>query len=84
MAKIGGDNRPVESIRYGSLKASIWRNQGESGDFLNTTFSRHYKQGEEWNQSDSFREADLPTLSKLALDAHTAIQELKREGNDSE
>jgi hypothetical protein len=77
MAKQNTDHRPAESLRYGALEASIWRNQGESGDYLNTTFSRSYKQGEDWKQTDSFREADLPTLSKLALDAHSTIQKLK-------
>jgi hypothetical protein len=77
MAKQNSDHRPAESLRYGALEASIWRNQGESGDYLNTTFSRSYKQGEDWKQTDSFREADLPTLSKLALDAHSKIQKLK-------
>jgi hypothetical protein len=70
-------NRPEESIRYGAVEAAIWRNQGENGDFLNTTFTRHYRQGEDWKQTDSFREQDLPTLSKIALDAHTAIQQAK-------
>lgn len=84
MANQNTDRRPAESLRYGALEASIWRNQGESGDYLNTTFTRSYKQGEDWKQTDSFREADLPTLSKLALDAHTEIQKLKDNGRDSE
>ena len=79
MANRNADNRPARSIRYGALEAAIWKNAGESGDFLNTTFSRSFKQGEDWKQTDSFREADLPTLSKLALDAHTEIQTLKGE-----
>lgn len=77
MANKSNDNRPARSIRYGSLEAAIWKNAGESGDFLNTTFSRSYKQDEDWKQTDSFREIDLPTLSKLALDAHSEIQSLK-------
>ena len=83
MTDRNADNRPAQSIRYGSLEAAIWRNQGESGDFLNTTFSRSYKQGEDWKQTDSFRESDLPTLSKLAFDTHTRIQYLKGEDADS-
>lgn len=76
-------NRPEQNLRYGAVEAAIWRNQGESGDFLNTTFTRHFRQGEDWKQTDSFREQDLPTLSKIAADAHTAIQEMKVAGQDS-
>ena len=79
MAEQQQNNRPERSIRYGAVEAAIWRNQGESGDFHNTTFTRHYKAGEDWKQTDSFREIDLPSLSKLALDSHTVIQELKQD-----
>jgi hypothetical protein len=75
-------NRPEQNLRYGGLEAAIWRNQGEAGDFLNTTFTRHFRQGEDWRQTDSFREQDLPTLSKIAADAHTAIQKLKAGNGD--
>lgn len=76
--------RPEQSLRYGPVEAAIWRNHGENGDFLNTTFTRHYRQGDDWKQTDSFREQDLPTLSKLAADAHTAIQTMKRDRNPGE
>lgn len=75
-------NRPEQNLRYGSVEAAIWRNHGESGDFLNTTFTRHFRQGEDWKQTESFREQDLPTLSKLAADVHTEIQKLKSAGAD--
>jgi len=70
-------NRPEQSLRYGAVEAAIWRNNGENGDFLNTTFSRHFRHEDEWKQTDSFREQDLPTLSKAAADAHSRIQEMK-------
>lgn len=84
MANQNNDHRPAKNLRYGSLEAAIWRNQGESGDFLNTTFSRTYRQGDDWKETDSFREGDLPTLSKLALDAHSEIQKIKDSGKDSD
>ncbi len=70
-------NRPEQSLRYGAVEAAIWRNNGENGDYLNTTVTRHYRQEEEWKQTESFREQDLPTLSKIAADAHSAIQSIK-------
>jgi hypothetical protein len=34
----GFSNRPVHTIRVGNVQASIWRNQGESGDFVPAQF----------------------------------------------
>lgn len=70
-------NRPEQNLRYGGVEAAIWRNHGEKGDFLNTTFTRHFRQDEEWKQTESFREQDLPVLSKIAADAHSEIQKIK-------
>lgn len=70
-------NKPERSVRYGSVEGSIWKNEGENGPFYNATFSRRYKQGEEWKSTSSFSEADLPTLAKAALDLHSMIQTLK-------
>lgn len=75
MAK--NEARPEKSLRYGNIEGAVWRNEGEKGDFFNVTFSRRYRDGEEWKSSQSFSERDLPTLSKLALDLHSVVQVLK-------
>ena len=40
-------NRPAHEIRYGGIKAVIWRNQTSNGTMFNVTFARLYKDGEE-------------------------------------
>ena len=74
------DNRPVETLRDGRLKASIWRNEGERGAFFSTTFSRAYKdQDGEYRDTQSFGQDDLLRLSELASEAHRTTNALSRE-----
>ena len=76
-------NKPVETLRMGALKASIWKNESEGQAFYNVTFSRSYKKGEEWHESDSYGRDDLLPLAKLADMAHTRIFRLSAEAKKS-
>jgi hypothetical protein len=70
-----GGNKPVHSIRYRNLKAAIWRNTGQSGEFHSVTFTRSYRDDQEqWHDATSFNAGDLPMLAKLASDCHTWIE----------
>ena len=67
-------NRPVQTIRYGSVRAAIWRNIVDNGNagrpLYCVTFSRSYKDGENaWKESAS----DLLLLAKAADESHTWI-----------
>jgi len=66
-------NKPVHEIRIGLIKASIWERQLDNGVMHNTTFSRSYRTGDTWRNTDSYGREDLLTLSKLADMAHTWI-----------
>lgn len=71
-------NRPVQTIRYGSVRAAIWRNIVDNGNASRplycVTFSRSYKDGENaWKESASFGADDLLLLAKAADKAHTWI-----------
>jgi len=71
-------NRPVQTIRYGSVRAAIWRNMVDNGNASRplycVTFSRSYKDGENnWKESASFGADDLLLLAKAADEAHTWI-----------
>jgi hypothetical protein len=70
-------NRPVYAIRYGAVRAAIWRNVVDNGNasrpMYNVTFSRSYKDGDEWKDSTSFGPDELLVLAKAANDAHTFI-----------
>ena len=70
-----GGNKPANTARYGAIKCTIWRNDSRNGPFFSTVITRSYKDGEEWRESPSFGQEDLPTLAKAALDAHSWIRE---------
>ena len=67
---------PVHRIRAGAVQASVWNNTSEAlkTEYFTVSFSRRFRQGEEWKESKSFHRNDLPTLAKVANDAHTWIQ----------
>lgn len=67
--------QPKHQIRITCVKASIWENFTESGIRYNVSFTRLYKDGDQWKYSDSFSRDDLLVLSKVADQAHTYICE---------
>ncbi len=73
--------QPVQRFRYGSVSVAVWLNQSRSGVHYNVTAKRSYKNAEteEWHDTDSFSDSDLPALAKAAFDAHSWIQEQKRQ-----
>ena len=73
-------HKPVAEVRIGRIKATVWRNVTEEGHPRhNVTFSRLYKDGEEWKSTQSFGRNDLLVLAKVADLAHTRIFELRQE-----
>jgi hypothetical protein len=71
-------NRPIQTIRYGPVRAAIWRNIVDNGNASRphycVTFSRSYKDGDNnWKESGSFGVDDLLLLAKAADEAHTWI-----------
>jgi hypothetical protein len=81
-------NRPVHIIRYGAVRAAIWRNVVENGNasrpMYNVTFTRSYKDGDAWKDSTSFGLDDLLELAKAANEAHTWIWAQKMRGAPKE
>jgi hypothetical protein len=69
--------KPVHRIRYGNVSAAVWANNSQAGYFFNTTFNRVYKDGDNWGESHSFEDRDLPNLAKAAADAHSWIYQQK-------
>jgi hypothetical protein len=71
-------NRPVHNVRYGTIKAAIWRNVVDNGNasrpMYNVTISRSYKDVEDnWKDSQSFGYDDLLVVSKAMNDCHSWI-----------
>lgn len=58
--------RPAHEVRYGRIKATIWKNETDQGAFYSVQFARLYKVGDDWRTSDSFNRDDLPLLNRVA------------------
>lgn len=76
-------NKPAHEIRLGRIKATIWANETENGTRYNVTFTRLYKDGDLWKDSDSFGRDDLPLMAKLADRAHSWIFDEAQVANHS-
>ena len=77
------NRKPVDEIRIGRVKATIWRNGTEDAPRYNVTFSRLYKdEADQWKNTQSFGRNDLLTLAKVADLAHTRIYSLPQEQTD--
>ena len=67
-------NRPAHVVKFGYVKATIWRNETEQGTRYNVTCSRVYKGSDnEWFTSGTFGLRDLLNLAKCLDHAHTWI-----------
>lgn len=69
--------RPVETLRDGSIKAAIWKNESEKGAFFAVTVSRTYKNGKgDLQDTDGFSGSQLLRLARLADKAYERTAEL--------
>ncbi len=66
-------SRPVHEIRFGSVKAVIWKNQTANGHMFNVTAARIYKDNGDWKESSGFGTDDLLVLAKALHDAFAWI-----------
>ena len=70
------NQKPIDEVRIGRVKATIWKNGTEDAPrssrdapayvAYNVTFSRLYKDGDQWKSTQSFGRNDLLTLAKVA------------------
>lgn len=73
-------NRPVETIRDGSLKATIWENEGENGIHYSTTLARTYHANDgALKDSHSFSGSELLRIAELARQAYAAVNAFRRD-----
>ena len=65
--------KPVHTVRMGNIRAAIWSNVTPNRVWYNVTFSRLYKEGDDWKSSDHFGRDDLLVLAKVADRVHSWI-----------
>jgi hypothetical protein len=65
--------KPAQEIRFGAIKATIWENKTANGSRFNVTISRLFKDGENWERTESFGRDDLLLVAKVADLAHTWV-----------
>jgi hypothetical protein len=70
----------------GAVKAAVWKNDTDNGVRYNTTFSRLYKDGDEWKNTDSFGRGDLLVLAKVPIrrDSWIHAQSQEKENGEQE
>lgn len=83
------NNKPVYRHRYGNVAAAVWARNTSIGYFFDTTFKRVNNDGDQWGDSSTFEDRDLPKLAKAAADVHSWIYQKKSEattvgGSDAE
>lgn len=77
----GDDTRgPVDVLRDGALKASIWKAEGEKGPFFTAKLTRAYKdQDGQWRETQSLSASDLLPGSELLKRAYHRMKDLRKE-----
>ena len=69
------NSKPVAELRIGAVKATVWENEVGGITRHNVTFSRIYRDEDQWKTTHSFGLNNLLTVAKLADQAHTLIAE---------
>ena len=78
------NNRPTATLRDGRLKATIWKQSSENGDFYQVTFTRSYQDDAgEWHDSSNFSGSELLRIAHLAQRAYDETRELRAEDREA-
>jgi len=75
-------DKPIHEVRMGMIKAAVWKNDTQNGVLYKATFSRIYRDGNEWKTTESFGRDDLLVLAKVADQAHSWIHTQSQEDRD--
>jgi len=76
-------NPPIDTLRDGPLKATIWKNETDKGAFYNIDLTRAFKTDDGFQDTTSFRSSDLLRVAFLAQQAHARVIELKANDKSS-
>ena len=75
------NNKPVAELRIGAVKATVWENEVGGITRHNVTFSRIYRDGDQWKTSPQFR-PQQPARARQACrpGAHAHFRAQRRGG----
>jgi len=65
---------PVETLRDGFIKATIWRNEGEHGIYFTVDFAKTYEKDGELHDGKSLASQDLLPMAELARQAYRRVR----------
>lgn len=75
-------NKPEATLRDGKIKAVIWRNHGEKGDYFTVGLSKTYEDRDgRLQDGQSFTGTDLLKLSRITDKSYEKVRELERDIN---
>jgi len=76
-------NTPIDTLRDGALKATIWKNPTKDGHFYSVDISRTYKVGDDFKDSHSFSGSEPLQVARLAQIAYDEIAILRQKDRDA-
>lgn len=78
------NNQPIDTIRDGALKATIWKNTSKNGHFYSVEISRTYKDETtgKLKDSHSFSGSEPLQVARLAQLAYDKIATLRQKDRD--
>jgi hypothetical protein len=73
-------NKPLDTLRDGRLKATIWENDGQNGPYHTVTLAKVYEdQQGKLQETSSFSGGELLRIAELARESHAYVRDLRRE-----
>lgn len=74
-------NQPIDTLRDGRLKATIWENVNEQNDtYHSVTLAKTYEdRNGKLQDTASFSAGELLRVAELAREAHSVIRDMRRE-----
>jgi hypothetical protein len=70
------NNKPIQTFREGAIGVSIWKRDGQQGEFFEFTLSRSYKKNEnEAGYAQTFREYNEQAMLNVISQAAAFIRQ---------
>ncbi|MFI4854689.1 MAG: hypothetical protein ACIAQF_06890 [Phycisphaerales bacterium JB065] len=77
------NSKPATALSDGSIRATIWKNQGEKGPFYSVRITRTYTdEKDNYHDSDSFSGSELLRVARMAQLAYDHTLALRAEDNN--